>query len=67
MPGEECSMVCEKTGEVLLRDVFRENLLIRAKKLGFPVISEHSYGIDGWTVLVDCGCAGNSYKCAEVQ
>ena len=67
MSGEECSMVCEKTGEVLLHDAFRENLLIRAKKLGFAVISEHSYSIDESTVLVDCGCAGNSYKCAEVQ
>ncbi len=67
MPGEECSMVCEKTGEVLLRDVFRENLLIRAKKLKLRVISEHSFAIDESTVLVDCGCAGNSYKCAEVQ
>jgi len=66
MPGEECSMVCEKTGEVLLRDVFRENLLIRAKKLGFPIITEHKYRIHESTVLVQCGCGGNSYKCAEL-
>ena len=67
MPGEECSMVCEKTGEVLALDMFRENLLIRAKKLKLRVISEHSFAIHESTVLVDCGCGGISHKCAEVQ
>ena len=66
MPGEEYSMVCEATGEVLGRFVFKENLLIRAKKLGFPIITEHKYPIHESTVLVQCGCGGISHKCAEL-
>ena len=66
MPGEECSMVCEETGEVIGLFMFKENLLIRAKKLGFPIITEHKYPIHESTVLVRCGCGGNSYKCAEL-
>jgi hypothetical protein len=60
---DECSMVCEKTGEVLAREPFRENLLITAKEQGLPVISKHSFAIHESTVLVDCGCGGNMYKC----
>ena len=63
MPGEECSMVCEETGEVIGLFMFKENLLIRAKKLGFPIITS---SISGSTVLVRCGCGGNFYKCAEL-
>ena len=66
MPDEECSMVCEATGEVLAFDMFKENLLIRAKKLGYPIITEHKYPIHESTVLVQCGCGGISHKCAEL-
>jgi hypothetical protein len=46
--------------------MFKENLLIRAKKLGFPIITEHKYPIHWSTVLVQCGCGGISHKCAEL-
>ena len=57
---DECSMVCEKTGEVLAREPLRENLLITAKEHGVPVVGVDDEEV---TLLVDCGCGGNSYKC----
>lgn len=63
---EEYCMVCEETGDVLALDVSKANLEIKAKKLGYPVIAEHAYAIDEFTVLVQCGCGGDSYRCAQL-
>jgi hypothetical protein len=63
---EEYCMVCEETGDVLALDASKENLEIRAEKLGYPVITEHVNVIDEFTVLVQCGCGGDSYKCAQL-
>jgi hypothetical protein len=66
MLTEEYCMVCEETGDVLALDVSKEKLEIRAEKLGYPVITEHVNTIDEFTVLVQCGCGGDSYRCAQL-
>ena len=57
---KQFDMVCVKSGEVVMQESQMLNLEHAAEEHGVPVV-----GIDDEevTLLVDCGCGGNSYKC----
>ena len=54
------NMVCVKSGEGVMQESQMLNLEHAADELGVPVVGVDDEEV---TLLVDCGCGGNSYKC----
>jgi hypothetical protein len=54
------NMVCVKSGEVLMQEPQMLNLEHAAKEHGVPVVGVDDEEV---TLLVNCGCGGNMYKC----
>ena len=57
---KQFNMVCVKSGEVVMQESQMLNLEHAADELGVPVVGVDDEEV---TLLVDCGCGGNSYKC----
>ena len=58
--NERFDMVCVKSGDVVMQETQMVNLEHAAKEHGVPVV-----GVGPWedSLIIDCGCGGNSYKC----
>ena len=58
--AKKFDMVCVKSGDVVMQETQMVNLEHAAKEHGVPVV-----GVGPWedSLIIDCGCGGNSYKC----
>ena len=58
--AKKFDMVCVTSGDVVMQETQMVNLEHAAKEHGVPVV-----GVGPWedSLIIDCGCGGNSYKC----